>query len=167
MSDSEEEEILEEEEEDELEEFVEEDEESGVIDYEYDGDSAVSDEAVVQTFDDALKEDLLAKAHPQESVVSYAEVKSRCGVQRDEHDRVLDPLHTTTPILSKYEYARVLGVRAKQINAGSPPFVETTLVDGYLIAQLELQQKKIPFIIRRPLPNGEHEYWRVSDLELI
>jgi DNA-directed RNA polymerase subunit K/omega len=167
MSDSEEDEILEEEEEEEEEEILEEDEASGVIDYEYDGDSAVSDEAVVQTFDDDLKQDLLARAHPQESSVSYDEVKSRCGVQRDEHDRVVDPLHTTTPILTKYERARVLGLRAKQINAGSPPFVETTLIDGYLIAQIELREKKIPFILRRPLPNGEHEYWRVSDLELL
>jgi len=167
MSESEEEEIIEEEEDEEIEDDAEEDEASGVIDYEYDGDSAVSDEAAVQTFDDSLKEDLIAKAHPQESVISYAEVKSRCGVQRDENDRVIDPLHTTIPILTKYECARVLGVRAKQINSGSPPFVETTLVDGYLIAQLELREKKIPFILRRPLPNGDHEYWRVSDLEVL
>jgi DNA-directed RNA polymerase I, II, and III subunit RPABC2 len=167
MSDSEEEEIIEEEEEDEEEELVEEDEESGVIDYEYDGDSAVSDEAVIQTFDDSLKQDILAKAHPQETAVSYDEVKSRSGVQRDEYDRVVDPLHTTTPILTKYERARILGLRAKQINAGSPPFVETSLIDGYLIAQIELREKKIPFFIRRPLPNGEHEYWRVRDLEIL
>jgi DNA-directed RNA polymerase I, II, and III subunit RPABC2 len=167
MSESEEEEIIEEEEEDEYEEPVEEDEDSGVIDYEYDGDSAVSDEAVVQTFDASLKDDLISKAHPQESTISYAEVKSRCGVQRDEHDRVVDPLHNTIPMLTKYERARVIGLRAKQINSGSPPFVETSLVDGFLIAQLELTEKKIPFILRRPLPNGEHEYWRVSDLEVL
>jgi DNA-directed RNA polymerase I, II, and III subunit RPABC2 len=168
MSESEEEEILEEEEEDEFEDVIEEEEEEGgVIDYEYDGDSAVSDDAVVQTFDDSLKHDLIEKMHPQEAVISYDEVKSRCGVQRDEHDRVTDPLHTTTPILTKYECARVLGLRAKQINSGSPPFVDTALVDGYLIAQIELREKKIPFILRRPLPNGEHEYWRVSDLEIL
>ena len=165
MSESEEEEIVEEEEE--VDEIVEDDEEGGVIDYEYDGDSVVSDEAVVQTFDEKLKHDHIARAHPQETAISYEEVKSRCGVHRDEHDRVTDPLHTTTPLLTKYECARVLGLRAKQINSGSPPFVDTTLVDGYLIAQLELREKKIPFILRRPLPNGEHEYWRVCDLEMI
>ena len=31
----------------------------------------------------------------------------------------------------------------------------------------ELEEKKIPFIIRRPLPNGGSEYWNVSDLELL
>jgi DNA-directed RNA polymerase subunit K/omega len=43
--------------------------------------------------------------------------------------------------------------------------VEPTLIDGYLIALKELEQKRIPFIIQRPLPNGTSEYWRVSDLE--
>ena len=37
----------------------------------------------------------------------------------------------------------------------------------YLIAEKELNQKKIPFIIMRPLPNGKKEYWRLQDLEII
>ena len=28
-------------------------------------------------------------------------------------------------------------------------------------------QKKIPFIIRRPIPNGGSEYWKVNDLKNI
>ena len=32
---------------------------------------------------------------------------------------------------------------------------------------MELQQKRIPFIIRRPLSNGSCEYWNVKDLENI
>jgi len=168
MSESEEEEIIEEEDED-VEEIVEEDEEEGgLIEYEYDGDSSVSDDEIaVQKFDDDLKTDHIAKMHPQETAVSYDEVKSRCGVTRDPHDRVIDGMHKTLPIMSKYEFTRILGLRAKQINAGSPPFVETDLVDGYLIATLELREKKLPFIVQRPLPNGEFEYWRVSDLEIL
>ena len=45
--------------------------------------------------------------------------------------------------------------------------VDKKIIDGYLIAQLELQQKVLPFIIRRPLPGGKSEYWRLADLELI
>jgi hypothetical protein len=45
--------------------------------------------------------------------------------------------------------------------------VDKKIIDGYLIAQLELQQKALPFIIRRPLPGGKSEYWRLADLELI
>ncbi len=31
----------------------------------------------------------------------------------------------------------------------------------------KFEAKKIPFIIRRPLPNGNSEYWRLIDLEII
>ena len=72
-------------------------------------------------------------------------------------------------MLTKYEKTRVLGVRAKQINNGSAPFIELkeNIIDGYLIAERELAEKKIPFIIRRPLPNRSSEYWRLEDLEII
>jgi hypothetical protein len=40
-------------------------------------------------------------------------------------------------------------------------------VDGYQIALLELEQKKLPFIIKRPYPNGGVEYWNVGDLEVL
>ena len=36
-----------------------------------------------------------------------------------------------------------------------------------LIAEQELKEKRIPFIIKRPLPNGKYEYWNVKDLEII
>ena len=32
---------------------------------------------------------------------------------------------------------------------------------------MELKEKKIPFIIKRPIPGGGSEYWNVKDLELI
>ena len=32
---------------------------------------------------------------------------------------------------------------------------------------MELKEKKIPFIIRRPLPDNSFEYWKLQDLELI
>ena len=82
---------------------------------------------------------------------------------------IIDPFHKTIPILTKYERARILGQRAKQIDSGAKPFVhiDKTFNDGYLIATKELEEKKIPFIIRRPLPNGGSEYWKVQDLEII
>jgi DNA-directed RNA polymerase subunit K/omega len=62
-----------------------------------------------------------------------------------------------------------LGERAKQLNSGAEPFVEIdeTMIDGYLIALKEFEEKKIPFIIQRPLPNGACEYWKLKDLEII
>ena len=32
---------------------------------------------------------------------------------------------------------------------------------------MELKERKLPFIIRRPLPSGGSEYWKVEDLELL
>jgi DNA-directed RNA polymerase I, II, and III subunit RPABC2 len=88
-------------------------------------------------------------------------------VVRDKDGIIIDDLHKTIPYLTKYERARILGQRAKQINSGAIPFVKVpeNVIDGYIIAEIELKQKKIPFIIRRPLPNGGSEYWKVHDLE--
>jgi hypothetical protein len=39
--------------------------------------------------------------------------------------------------------------------------------DSYLIAKEELHQKKLPFIIARPIPHGDTEYWKLKDLEIL
>ena len=85
----------------------------------------------------------------------------------NKNGEIIDELHTTLPFLTKYEKARILGLRAKQINNGSEPFVNipNNIIDGSIIAEMELKQNKIPFIIRRPIPNGGSEYWKVEDLE--
>ena len=90
-------------------------------------------------------------------------------VTRDSDGIIIDDLHKTIPYLTKYEKSRVLGQRAKQINSGATPFVKVPekVIDGYIIADLELKEKKIPFIIRRPLPNGGSEYWSLKDLDNI
>lgn len=97
------------------------------------------------------------------------EVQALAKVTRDEFNNIIDDLHQTIPILTKYERARILGQRAKQLNAGAPSFITPPkdTMDGYLIAIQELEAKRIPFIIRRPLPFGGCEYWKVSDLEII
>jgi len=71
----------------------------------------------------------------------------------------------TTPYMTKYERARILGTRALQISMNAPIFVELNgETDPLEIAEKELRAKKIPFIIRRRLPNGESEDWKVAEL---
>ena len=72
----------------------------------------------------------------------------------------------STPFMTKYERARVLGTRAMQISRNAPVFVELepNETDPLLIAEKELREKKIPFIIRRFLPDGTYEDWPISDL---
>ena len=97
------------------------------------------------------------------------EIAAMAQVIRDNKNNIIDDLHKTVPILSKYERTRVLGQRAKQIENGHVPFVRVadTVIDSYIIAVQELEQKKLPFIIRRPMPSGASEYWHLKDLELV
>lgn len=126
-------------------------------------------ELYLKKFDKEIKENYILNFHPECALQNYDEIFAMTKVVRDEHGIIVDDLHKTIPYLTKYEKARILGQRAKQINAGSMPFVKVpeNVIDGYLIAELELQQKRIPFIIRRPLPNGGSEYWSLKDLENI
>jgi DNA-directed RNA polymerase I, II, and III subunit RPABC2 len=107
--------------------------------------------------------------HPECVISNYNEVVGLTKLVRDAENNIIDDLHKTLPYLTKYERARVLGQRAKQINAGAKVFVKVpeNVIDGYLIAEQELAQKRIPFIIRRPTPGGGCEYWNLKDLELI
>ena len=60
-------------------------------------------------------------------------------------------------------------MRVKQLNSGTIPYITINekIIDNYLIAQMELEQKKLPFIIQRPLPNNNFEYWKLQDLDLL
>ena len=72
----------------------------------------------------------------------------------------------TTPYITKYERARILGVRATQISMNSPVMIETNgLTDPLDIALEEYKQKKIPLIIRRTIPNGTYEDWKLTDFK--
>lgn len=74
----------------------------------------------------------------------------------------------TLPIMTKYERTRIIGVRATQIAFGSPPLVNVSnLKTPIEKAEKELQERKLPIIIRRKLPNGVYEDWRVEDFEII
>mmetsp|Transcript_10834 Transcript_10834/g.24545 ORF Transcript_10834/g.24545 Transcript_10834/m.24545 type:complete len:120 (-) Transcript_10834:115-474(-) len=71
----------------------------------------------------------------------------------------------TTPYMTKFEKARVLGARALQISMNAPVMVELDgETDPLLIAEKELLEKQIPFVIRRYLPDGTYEDWKVSEL---
>ena len=128
-----------------------------------------TDENYLQKFDDLLRETHMKNHHPEMLDNNVDEIESLVRVVRNSDGIIVDALHKTSPFLTKYEKTRILGVRAKQINQGAKPLIEIekNIIDGYLIAQLELQKKVIPFIIKRPIPNGNFEFWKLSDLEII
>jgi DNA-directed RNA polymerase I, II, and III subunit RPABC2 len=117
----------------------------------------------------SVRESYVETYHPETMSHNYDEIQTLARVVRNSAGVIVDDLHRTIPIMTKYEKTRILGQRARQINEGAPAFIkiDSTVIDGYLIAVKELEQKKTPFIIRRPLPNGGSEYWRVQDLEIL
>ena len=76
----------------------------------------------------------------------------------------LKPINTTE-YLTKYEKARILGIRAMQIANGAPVQIDIgSEIDPLNIAELELKQDKTPLIIRRHLPDGTYEDVAVNEL---
>jgi hypothetical protein len=134
-----------------------------------DEDDDEEDDNYLQKFDEYNKEKIIEDFHPELKTQNYDEIDILSKIVRDENGVIIDPLHKTLPFITRYEKARILGERAKQINSGAKPMIEidSNIIDGYLIALKEYEQKKIPFIIKRPLPNGGCEYWRFEDLELL
>ncbi|VDM96115.1 unnamed protein product [Thelazia callipaeda] len=73
----------------------------------------------------------------------------------------------TTPFMTKYERARILGTRALQIAMGAPVMVELEgETDPLEIARKELKHQKIPLIVRRYLPDGSFEDWSIDELDV-
>jgi DNA-directed RNA polymerase I, II, and III subunit RPABC2 len=132
-------------------------------------DEEDDDEFYLQKFDDTTQQKIIADFHPELQSHNYDEIDVLSRVVRDENGNIIDPLHKTIPFITRYEKARILGERAKQINAGAKTFVELepNVIDGYVIALKEFEAKKIPFIVKRPMPNGGVEYWRFEDLEVL
>lgn len=150
-----------------------------VIDVNYNGenDDDVDDdidddddyEGKFQKFENLNIDNYINKNYLHLKENNIEEIKVLSKVIRDKDNNIIDDLHKTIPILTKYEKARIIGVRASQINSGAKVLVKThkSTFDGYIIAEQELHENKIPFIIKRPLPTGKCEYWKIQDLEII
>jgi DNA-directed RNA polymerase I, II, and III subunit RPABC2 len=127
------------------------------------------DKQYLQKFNAEINKNYIVDFHPECCMNNYDEISVLTRVVRDKNNNIVDNLHRTIPFLTKYERTRVIGQRAKQINSGAKVFVKVpeNVIDGYLIAELELAEKRVPFIIRRPIPGGGCEYWSLKDLEIV
>jgi DNA-directed RNA polymerase I, II, and III subunit RPABC2 len=140
-----------------------------ILDEEDDEEDEEYNENYLEKFDSELVKNYIYDFHPECLSHNYDEITKLSNVVKNSDGIIIDPFHKTIPYLTKYERARILGQRAKQIETGAKPFVKVpeNIVDGYLIAELELKEKKIPFIIKRPIPGGSCEYWNLKDLEVV
>jgi len=137
--------------------------------YDEEDDDSDLEEDYLQKIDSSMQTDIVSSHHPELLQHKTEEIETLSKVVRNEENMIVDPFHKTVPFLTKYEKARILGERAKQLNAGGKPFVnvDPSILDGYLIAEKELNEKKLPFIIKRPITNGACEYWKIEDLEIL
>lgn len=79
----------------------------------------------------------------------------------------------TREFYTKYEVVALLATRIEQLAQGAKPVVsleglkpsDPRFLDA--VATREIQQRKLPFLVRRQLPNGEAEYWSTQELELM
>ena len=70
----------------------------------------------------------------------------------------------TRPYITKYERAKILGIRAQQIAHGAEAMVPVEdKISIREIVKTEYRNKRIPLIIRRFLPNGNFEDWKLKD----
>lgn len=72
--------------------------------------------------------------------------------------------------MTKFEKAKIIGVRAVQISKNAPLYLNSDNIanmnwDPITIAEKELAEKCIPFIIRRYLPDGSFEDWKLNELK--
>lgn len=85
---------------------------------------------------------------------------------QDRGNEKQQDIRVTRPVLTRYEKASIIGMRMEQLQRGARPFVDATpsSTDIRSIAMREFDERKLPFIIVRKLPDGRKERWRLSEL---
>jgi DNA-directed RNA polymerase subunit K/omega len=77
----------------------------------------------------------------------------------------------TKPFMTIYEKTAILGLRMEQLSNGSPSYLDEqtqrSLGSVRKIAEAELSERKVPFMVSRRLPNGKLEYWRLDDMIIV
>lgn len=82
-----------------------------------------------------------------------------------------DPSNNKTRnILSKFEKVKIIGLRSEQLQRGAQPYIKLTPNQPFIprdVAMQELKEHKLPFMLRRQLPNGTIEYFRLDDMVVL
>lgn len=108
--------------------------------------------------------------HPECKLDYREEVLQKLVVGAYPPDNGIDKRHKSVPYLTIFEKTKILGFRANQLAQGCKPFINPVpshLTDVLEIAALELEQRRLPYILKRPMPDGSFEYVRLSDLLIV
>lgn len=72
--------------------------------------------------------------------------------------------------LTKFEKARIIGLRALELSLGAPPLIPIGQNGGRMstieIAKREVEKKVLPLIIGRRMPDNTYVYIPLSELEV-
>lgn len=111
---------------------------------------------------------ILYKYHP-ECVLDYTETINQ-KVQLQKVGSIGgDENHKSQPFLTVFEKTKILGTRTNQLAQGAKAYiaVPSHITKTLDIAKLELEQRRLPFIVKRPMPDGTFEFWRLKDLMIL
>ena len=98
-------------------------------------------------------------------------------IQFDDPNKVLTANtknYRSTPLMTKYEFNQIIGLRTMHLSKGAPPLIELEEGEKQIetnimlrrIAERELLQGRLSYIVKRPMPNGKIEYWPIDKLDI-
>lgn len=127
--------------------------------------SADEDEPLDESvLDDNLQSDEEA---PGLEYVSDA-TKERYEYKPMVHMEIIDRLpedRITSEVMTKFEYAEIVSIRAKQIENGGDSYTDIgDLTDPIAIAKKEILDKRCPLDIRRMITDRIAERWHVNEM---
>ena len=139
-------------------------------------DDALEDEAMILT-EESQKKDLgneLMKFHPEARIdtiesISMDILLTTVPPTFTNADGQADLKHRSAPFLTQYEKTKILGFRTNQLSQGARPYIAVPehITNLHEIARMELEARRLPIILKRPMPDGTFEKWRLSDLLIL
>lgn len=150
------------------------DQEDGDYEEEYAEDGDLADDDMIE---DAQKKDLgneLMKFHPEARIDTIESISMDIQLTNvpptfKNADGQGDAKHRSVPFLTQYEKTKILGFRTNQLSQGARPYIAVPehVTDLREIARMELEARRLPIILKRPMPDGTFEKWRLSDLLIL
>ena len=121
-----------------------------------------------ENFDEFEENDILGVEQEYENTVDEFPSSSKKAEKEKKHSKVVSPeKRVTNPIMTKFEYARLISSRANMIATTSIYMnPETKFVNAIDIAKEETEMGINPLLVVRVLPNGNIEEWKCSELAL-
>jgi DNA-directed RNA polymerase I, II, and III subunit RPABC2 len=153
------------------------DEDNGDEYDQYDEDGDIGDDMAEGALEDAQKKDLgneLMRYHPEARIdtiesVSMDILLTNVPPTFTNADGQADPKHRSVPYLTQFERTKILGFRTNQLSQGARAYIAVPehITDLREIARMELEARRLPIIVKRPMPDGTFEKWRLSDLLIL